>query len=104
MHIVDSRRATAHNTKFRFDSLKYGLHWRSFFFKFVAKNILYASVFKKKDSRTIYNMIYKDGKTGVSYIKRFNVTGVTRDKLYNLTSDHPKSKVLHWHLADKYLD
>mgnify|MGYP003326583478 FL=1 len=64
--------------------------------KFVAKNILYASVFKKKDSRTIYNVIYKDGKTGVSYIKRFNVTGVTRDKLYNLTSDHPKSKVLHF--------
>ena len=64
--------------------------------KFVAKNILYASVFKKKDSRTIYNMIYKDGKTGVSYIKRFNVTGVTRDKLYNLTYDHPKSKVLHF--------
>ena len=64
--------------------------------KFVAKNILYASVFKKKDSRTIYNMIYRDGKTGVSYIKRFNVTGVTRDKLYNLTSDHPKSKVLHF--------
>ena len=64
--------------------------------KFVAKNILYASVFKKKDSRTIYNMIYKDGKTGVSYIKRFNVTGVTRDKLYNLTSNHPKSKVLHF--------
>ena len=64
--------------------------------KFVAKNILYASVFKKKDSRTIYNMIYKDGKTGISYIKRFNVTGVTRDKLYNLTSNHPKSKVLHF--------
>jgi len=64
--------------------------------KFVAKNILYASVFKKKDTRTIYNMIYKDGKTGFSYIKRFNVTGVTRDKLYNLTSNHPKSKVLHF--------
>ena len=64
--------------------------------KFVAKNILYASVFKKKDTRAIYNMIYKDGKTGVSYIKRFNVTGVTRDKLYNLTSNHPKSKVLHF--------
>ena len=41
-------------------------------------------------------MIYKDGKTGISYIKRFNVTGVTRDKLYNLTSNHPKSKVLHF--------
>ena len=64
--------------------------------KFVAKNILFASVFKKKDSRTIYNMIYKDGKTGISYIKRFYVTGVTRDKLYNLTSQHPKSKVLHF--------
>jgi len=64
--------------------------------KFVAKNILFTSVFKKKDSRTIYNMIYKDGKTGISYIKRFNVTGVTRDKLYNLTSQHPKSKVLHF--------
>ena len=64
--------------------------------KFIAKNILFASVFKKKDSRTIYNMIYKDGKTGISYIKRFNVTGVTRDKLYNLTSQHPKSKVLHF--------
>ena len=64
--------------------------------KFVAKHILFASVFKKKDSRTIYNMIYRDGKTGISYIKRFNVTGVTRDKLYNLTSQHPKSKVLHF--------
>ena len=64
--------------------------------KFIAKNILFVSVFKKKDSRTIYNMIYKDGKTGISYIKRFNVTGVTRDKLYNLTSQHPKSKVLHF--------
>ncbi len=64
--------------------------------KFVAKHIKFASVFKKKDSRTIYNMIYRDGKTGISYIKRFNVTGVTRDKLYNLTSQHPKSKVLHF--------
>ena len=60
--------------------------------KFVAKNILYVSVFKKRDSRTIYNMIYKEGKSGVSYIKRFNVTGVTRDKTYNLTSQNPKTK------------
>ena len=64
--------------------------------KFVAKNILYVSVFKKRDSRTIYNMIYKDGKSGVSYIKRFNVTGVTRDKTYNLTSQNPKTKILHF--------
>ena len=64
--------------------------------KFVAKNILYVSVFKKKDSRTIYNMIYKEGKSGVSYIKRFNVTGVTRDKTYNLTSQNPKTKILHF--------
>ena len=61
--------------------------------KFVAKNILYVSVFKKRDSRTIYNMIYKEGKSGVSYIKRFNVTGVTRDKTYNLTSQNPKIKI-----------
>ena len=64
--------------------------------KFVAKNILYVSVFKKRDSRTIYNMIYKEGKSGVSYIKRFNVTGVTRDKTYNLTSQDPKTKILHF--------
>ena len=64
--------------------------------KFVAKNILYVSVFKKRDSRTIYNMIYKEGKSGVSYIKRFNVTGVTRDKAYNLTSQNPKTKILHF--------
>ena len=64
--------------------------------KFVAKNILYVSVFKKRDSRTIYNMIYKEGKSGVSYIKRFNVTGVTRDKTYNLTSQNPKTKILHF--------
>ena len=64
--------------------------------KFVAKNILYVSVFKKRDSRTIYNMIYKEGKSGISYIKRFNVTGVTRDKTYNLTSQNPKTKILHF--------
>ena len=64
--------------------------------KFVAKNILYVSVFKKRDSRTIYNMIYKEGKSGVSYIKRFNVTGVTRDKTYNLTSQNPKTKIKHF--------
>ena len=64
--------------------------------KFVAKNIIHAAVFRKKDSRTVYNMIYKDGKTGTSYMKRFNVTGVTRDKTYNLTSTSPKTKVLYF--------
>ena len=64
--------------------------------KFVAKDIIFASVFKKKDSRTIYNMIYKEGKTGTSFIKRFNVSGVTRDKVYNLTSQNVKTKVLHF--------
>ena len=64
--------------------------------KFVAKNIIHLAVFKKKDSRTVYNMIYKDGKTGTSYMKRFNVTGVTRDKPYNLTSNSPKTKILYF--------
>ena len=64
--------------------------------KFVAKNIIHAAVFRKKDSRTVYNMIYKDGKPGTSYMKRFNVKGVTRDKPYNLTSSSPKTKVLYF--------
>ena len=51
---------------------------------FVGKNIIHVAVFKKKDSRTIYNMIYRDGLRGPSYIKRFAVTGVTRDKEYDL--------------------
>ena len=59
--------------------------------KFIEKGIEHVAVFKKKDSRTIYNMIYRDGKTGITFIKRFNVTGVTRDKIYNLTTDHPVS-------------
>ena len=63
--------------------------------KFIEKGIEHVAVFKKRDSRTIYNMIYKDGKTGITYIKRFNVTGVTRDKVYNLTSEHPKTSILH---------
>ncbi len=52
---------------------------------FVGKDIVHVAVFKKKDKRTIYNMIYRDGKGGASYIKRFAVTGVTRDKEYDLT-------------------
>ena len=53
---------------------------------FIGKDIIHVAVFKKKDKRTIYNMIYKDGKGGASYIKRFAVTGVTRDREYDLTN------------------
>ncbi|OSY89141.1 DNA topoisomerase IV subunit A [Tenacibaculum holothuriorum] len=63
---------------------------------FVGKGIIHVAVFKKKDKRTVYNMIYKDGAKGPSYMKRFNVTSVTRDKEYNLANDNPKSKVLYF--------
>ncbi|MDX1768973.1 MAG: DNA gyrase/topoisomerase IV subunit A [Arenibacter troitsensis] len=63
---------------------------------FIGKNIIHVAVFKKKDKRTIYNMIYKDGKGGASYIKRFNVTGITRDKPYDLTNGKPQSEVLYF--------
>ncbi|MBN8788627.1 MAG: DNA gyrase/topoisomerase IV subunit A [Terrimonas sp.] len=60
---------------------------------FIGKDILHVAVFQKNDERTTYNMIYVDGKSGVSYAKRFNVTGVTRDKEYDLTKGSEKSKV-----------
>tara|TARA_R110000868_G_scaffold4211_13_gene26646 strand:- start:47726 stop:50413 length:2688 start_codon:yes stop_codon:yes gene_type:complete len=63
---------------------------------FVGKNIIHVAVFKKKDKRTIYNMVYKDGKGGPSYIKRFNVTGVTRDRIYDLTNGSPNSEILYF--------
>ncbi|QXP53373.1 DNA gyrase/topoisomerase IV subunit A [Cellulophaga sp. HaHa_2_1] len=63
---------------------------------FVGKNIIHAAIFKKKDKRTIYNMVYKDGKGGPSYIKRFYVTGVTRDKMYDLTNGSANSDVLYF--------
>ena len=63
---------------------------------FVGKNILHASVFKKKDNRTIYNMIYRDGKNGTTFIKRFAVTGITRDKIYDLTQGKAQSEVLYF--------
>ena len=63
---------------------------------FVGKNIIYAAVFKKKDSRTIYNVVYKDGKLGASFIKRFAVTGVTRDKEYDLTQGKLQSEMLYF--------
>ena len=64
--------------------------------KFVAKNIIHTSVFKRKDKRTVYNVIYRDGKKGTSYIKRFFVTGVTRDKMYDLTRGTKDSKILYF--------
>ena len=64
--------------------------------KFVAKNIIHASVFKRKDKRTVYNVIYRDGKKGTSYIKRFFVTGITRDKMYDLTRGTKDSKILYF--------
>ncbi len=60
---------------------------------FIGKDIIHVAVFQKNDERTIYNMIYADGKDGKSYAKRFNVTGVTRDKEYDLSSEDPKTKV-----------
>lgn len=63
---------------------------------FVEKNIIHVAVFKKKDKRTTYNMVYKDGKGGPSYIKRFNVTSITRDKLYDLTNGKANSNVLYF--------
>ncbi len=63
---------------------------------FVGKNIIHVAIFKKKDKRTIYNMIYKDGTKGASYVKRFAVTGVTRDKPYAMTQGNKGSKVLYF--------
>jgi topoisomerase-4 subunit A len=63
---------------------------------FVGKGIIHAQVFKKGDERTVYNMIYRDGANGTSYIKRFSVLGVTRDKEYDLTKGTKGSKVLYF--------
>lgn len=63
---------------------------------FVDKNIIHVAVFKKKDKRTTYNMVYKDGRGGASYIKRFNVTSITRDKMYDLTNGKASSDVLYF--------
>lgn len=66
---------------------------------FIGKDIIHAAVFEKNDERTTYNMIYVDGKSGVSYAKRFNVTGVTRDREYDLTKGSEKSRV-HYFTAN----
>jgi len=66
---------------------------------FIGKDIIHVAIFKKKDKRTIYNMIYRDGKGGASYIKRFSVTSVTRDREYDLTQGKKDSKV-HYFTAN----
>lgn len=63
---------------------------------FVGKGIIYAGVWKKGDKRTIYNVLYRDGKGGPSRMKRFAVTGVTRDKEYDITKGKPQSQVLYF--------
>ena len=64
--------------------------------KFVGKDIIHIAVFDKNDKRTIYNMIYRDGKSGPSFVKRFNVSGVTRDKFYDMSQEKPGSQVLYF--------
>jgi len=64
--------------------------------KFVGKDIIHIAIFDKQDKRTIYNMIYRDGKSGPSYIKRFNVSGITRDKAYALSQEKPGSQILYF--------
>ncbi len=66
---------------------------------FIGKDIIHVAVFQKSDERTTYNLMYVDGKTGVTYAKRFNVTGITRDKEYDLTKGSEKSRV-HYFTAN----
>ena len=63
---------------------------------FVGKNVMWLGVFKKNDKRTIYNMVYRDGRQGPCYIKRFNVTGITRDREVDTTLGTPGTKVLYF--------
>lgn len=64
--------------------------------KFVGKDIIHIAVFDRNDKRTIYNMMYRDGKNGSTFIKRFNVSGVTRDKFYDLTQEKPGTLVSYF--------
>jgi len=63
---------------------------------FVGKGILYVDVFKKNDKRTIYNVVYRDGKAGAFYIKRFAIAGVTRDKEYDITQGTTGSRIAYF--------
>lgn len=67
---------------------------------FVGKDILHAAVFKKGDDRKVYNLVYLDGKSGISHAKRFQITAVTRDREYDLTKGNPKSKILYFTAND----
>ena len=64
--------------------------------KFIGKDIIHIAIFDKNDKRTIYNMLYRDGKNGSTFIKRFNVSGVTRDKFYDLTQEKVGSQTLYF--------
>ena len=61
---------------------------------FIAKELIYADVFNRGDDRTIYNVIYRDGKSSIYYAKRFNITSVTRDKEYDITQGKPGSQIM----------
>ncbi|MDR2414261.1 MAG: DNA gyrase/topoisomerase IV subunit A, partial [Odoribacteraceae bacterium] len=63
---------------------------------FIGKDILHVNLFKKNDTRTIYNVAYRDGRFGPAYVKRFNITGITRDKQYNMTTGAAGSRVLYF--------
>ncbi len=67
---------------------------------FIGKDIIHVAVFQKNDERTTYNMIYVDGKTGITYAKRFNVSGITRDKEYDLTNKGAEKTKVHYFSAN----
>ena len=64
--------------------------------QFMGKDLLYVDVYRKNDERKVYNVAYYDGKSGVSYVKRFNVLGVIRDKDYDISMGTPGSKLLYF--------
>ena len=64
--------------------------------KYVGKDIIHVNVFRKNDKRTVYNVAYRDGKSGFNYLKRFAITGVSRDKDYDITQGTPGSKILYF--------
>jgi len=63
---------------------------------FIGKNPLHIAIFKRDDERTIYNVVYRDGKTGYSYMKRFSVTGITRDREYDVTKGTAGSRIVYF--------
>lgn len=63
---------------------------------FVGKGVIHVAVWNKNDKRTIYNLVYRDGKNGPAYMKRFSVTGITRDKEYDLTNGNKGSEILYF--------